>query len=198
MGSHNLTFFVEKKCSRFLDFFFLHRQQKNDGVAVAVAAHLMRRKLPPVQEPHAKIGYSVFPLPLSIRGKLPFVPSATNLFKLHKKTRALYPLCYLDTDNIQGYVGLQYSRDTVQHETFRRFPPRKLYIHAGHTLVPPRRSPSTLSTKRLPKIKKRKKSRLTNPFMMHMPNAETIFLVKHERHGARPVIKRRGPRALPP
>ena len=165
----------------------------------------MRRKLPPVQEPHAKIGYSVFPLPLSIRGKLPFAPSPANLFKLHKKTRALYPLCYRDTDNIQGYVGLQYSRDTVQHETFQRFPPRKLYIHAGHTLVPSRRSPPTLattntSTKRLPKIKKKKKRKksLTNPFMMHMPNAETIFLVKHAMHGARPVIKHRGPPALLP
>ena len=121
-----------------------------------------------------------------------FAPSTTNLFKVHKTQRSLFPHCYRNSDSIQGYVGYLGARNKVTHATFPRFPPRKLYANIGDTLLPPRRSLPKLNTRRTSKRCK-KKTTFCNPFAMHNPSAETIFLVGHEKHGQRPLLRHASP-----
>ena len=146
-------------------------------------------QLPPVntkQQP--KIGRSPFALP-----KFGFVPTKSNLFKLKKKTRSLFPHMYREKDDVLGYVGYLGAANKIQHNTFPRFAPRKLYINAGDTLLPPRKSSEGTCIRRLPKMKKKKRKQLRNPFHMNNPNCETIFLVTHEKHGKRPTLRYRNP-----
>jgi hypothetical protein len=66
-----------------------------------------------------------------------------------------------------------------------------LYANIGDTLLPPRRSLPKLNTRKTKRRKK--KTTFCNPFAMHNPSAETIFLVGHEKHGQRPLIRHASP-----
>ena len=147
-----------------------------------------RPKLPSVNTKHRpNYGNSPYPKPI-----FSFALSPTNLFKLHKKTRSLYPHMFRNNDKMDGYLGRLGSKDQVKHHTFPRFAPKKLYINTVDSLLPPRRSTRLKKIKSLPKLKN-KKIKNRNPFHLHDPSCETIFLYSHESHGKRPVLKYKSP-----
>ena len=160
-----------------------------------------RNKLPPLPtKPRSGNAYS---LPT-----FGFAPSKTNLFKIKKKTRSLFPFSYRTTDPLGGYIGFLASKDPVTHATFPRFAPRKLYTNTADTLLPRqlphgrrrliKLNPSHTRKNNITKIKKKrtnskKTHKFCNPFHLHNPSPETIFLVAHEKHGKRPPLARFSP-----